>query len=232
MALNTVLSVEVKPSEAARYAAHVERLASAARSKKEKFTWGAFSTLFGERTAFHFVSAAETFAALEARGTVPELVARVLGAQDAARFVEETGAHVVSQRMTIGVDRPDLSYVRSAIQPGSVRAAQVTRIRIRPGGREAFEELLRKVAEAIPKLDDPAQLLSRQIIVGNAAEYVAIRPLRSLADLDQQRTPDQLLVQAFGPGEGGLVFRNGGEAIEQIEREIVGYREELSNPAT
>ena len=231
MALNTVLSVEVKPGEIVRYAAHVERLADAARKKKDKFTWGAFATLFGERTGFHFVSAVENFAALEARGGAPELVARVLGATEAPRFVEETGACVASQRLTIGVDRPDLSYLRAPLQPGTVRAGSVTRIRIRSGGREAFEELLRKLAEAIPKLDDPAQLVTRQTLVGNTAEYVVIRPLRALADLDQQRSPDQLLTQAFGPGEGGLIFRNGGDAIELIEREIVGLREELSNPA-
>jgi hypothetical protein len=231
MALNTVLSVEVQPGEVVRYAAHVERLADAARKKKEKFTWGAFQTLFGERMAFHFVSSVESFAALQARGTAAELAVRVLGASDATRFVEETSACVAEQRLTIGLDRPDLSYLRGTLEPGSVRAGSVTRIRIRPGGREAFEELLRKLAEAIPKLDDPAQLITRQIVVGNTAEYVAIRPLRELGDLDAQRTPDQLLTQAFGPSEGGLIFRNGSEAIEGIERELVGLREELSNPA-
>jgi len=230
MALNTVFSVEVQPSAVVRYATQVQRLAEAARKKKEPFTWGAFQTLFGEQMGFRFVSSAETFAALEARGMLPELAARVLGASEAQRFLEETGACVASQRMTIGIDRPDLSYLRGTLQPGSVRAASVTRIRARSGAREALEELLRKVAEAIAKLDDPAQLITRQTIVGNTAEYVAIRPLGALADLDAQRTPEQLLTQAFGPAEGGLIFRNGGEAIEKIEREIVGLREELSNP--
>jgi hypothetical protein len=178
----------------------------------------------------HFVSSAETFAALEARGTAPDLVARVLGASEAARFLSETGACVTAQRMTVSVDRPDLSYVRGELQPADVRAASVSRIRIRPGAREAFEELLRKLAEAIPKLDDPAQLIARQVVVGNLAEYLAIRPVRELGDLDAQRTPDQLLTQAFGPGEGGLIFRNGGDAMEEIEREVVSLREELSNP--
>jgi hypothetical protein len=130
----------------------------------------------------------------------------------------------------VSVDRPDLSYLCGELKPGDARAASVTRIRIRPGAREAFEELLRKLAEAIPKLDEPAQLVTRQVVVGNTAEYLAIRPLRQLADLDVQRTPEQLLTQAFGPGEGGHVFRNGGDAIQEIERELVSIREELSNP--
>ena len=230
MALNTVLSVEVQPGAIFRYTKHIQQLADAARKKREKFTWGAYQTLFGERMQLHFVSSAETFAALEARGTTLDLVGRVLGASEAPRYLSELGDCVRAQRMTVSVDRPDLSYVRGELQPGDARAASVSRIRIRPGAREAFEELLRKVSEAIPKLDDPAQLITRQVVVGNNAEYLAIRPLRALADLDAQRTPDQLLTQAFGPGEGGLIFRNGGDAIVEIEREVVSLQEELSNP--
>lgn len=230
MALNTVLSVEVQPAAILRYTAQIQQLAETARKKRETFTWGAYQTLFGERVQLHFVSSAETFGALEARGSVADLVARVLGPSEAPRFLTEVGACVASQRMTVSVDRPDLSYLRGELKPGDARAASVTRIRIRPGAREAFEELLRKLAEAIPKLDDPAQLITRQVVVGNTSEYQAIRPLRQLADLDAQRTPDQLLTQAFGPGEGGLIFRNGGDAIEGIERELVSMRDELSNP--
>jgi hypothetical protein len=230
MALNTVLSVELQPGAVLRYTTQIQQLAAAARKKREAFTWGAYQTLFGERMQLHFVSSAESFAALQARGTVADLVARVLGAAEVPRFVSEVGACVASQRTTVSVDRPDLSYVRGELQPGDARAAAVTRIRIRPGAREAFEELLRKLAEAIPKLDDPAQLIARQVVVGNLAEYLAIRPVRELGDLDAQRTPDQLLTQAFGPGEGGLIFRNGGDAMEEIEREVVSLREELSNP--
>jgi hypothetical protein len=230
MALNSVLSVEVQPGAIFRYTTHIQKLADAARKKREKFTWGAFQTLFGERTQLHFVSAVESFAALEARGSTLDLVGRVLGASEAPRFLSEVGECTAAQRLTLSIDRPDLSYVRGEWQPGEARAASVSRIRIRPGAREAFEELLRKLSEAIPKVDDPAQLIARQVVVGNNAEYQAIRPLRSLADLDAQRTPDQLLTQAFGAGEGGLIFRNGGDAIVEIERELVGLREELSNP--
>jgi hypothetical protein len=231
MALHSVLSVQVQPGAFVRYVGHIQRLAAAAAKKKESFTWSTYQTLFGEQMSLHFASAAESFEALGARGGVPELVARVLGASEAPRFLEEVGGCITAQRLTVGIDRPDLSYVAKPIPLKEVRAASVTRARIRPGAREAFEELLRKLAEAIPKLDDPAQLVTRQTIVGNTAEYIAIRPLRELAELDAQRPPDQLLTQAFGAGEGGLIFRNGGDAIEQIEREIVRAVDELSNRA-
>ncbi len=230
MALNTVLSAQVLPGAILRYTAAIQRLAEAARNKKEPFTWGAFETLYGEQGPIRYVSSVETFDALGKRGSVPELVARVFGAADAPRFLEEVGACIASQSLTVAADRPDLSYLRSPFKPGEFKAAAVTRTRIRPGARESYEELLRKLSEAIPKLDDPSQLMVRQTIVGNVAEYVSIRPLRELRELDAHRTPEQLLIQAFGASEGGLIFRNGGAAIEEIERSIVGYRPDLSNP--
>lgn len=229
MALTTTLSVQIRPDALRRYEAAVQRLAEAARKKREKLHWTAHQTLFGEKMSIHFVSNVENFRALQERGTLPELVGRVLGS-DALGWLDEVGAFSVAQRFTISTDRHDLSYLRSEVKPGQFHAASVTRMRIRLGAREMAEELIRKLAEAIPKVDDPTVLVTRQVLIGNPAEYILIRLLRDLGDLDAQRTPDQLLTQAFGAGEGGLIFRNGGDAIEQIEREIVAYREELSNP--
>ena len=231
MALTSVLSVRVQPGGIVRYTAAIQRLADAARKAKEPFTWGAYVTLFGDEPTTRFVSNADSFEALGKRGTVPELVAHVLGATEAPRFLEEVGACVASQSLTVSVDRPDLSYVPRPFAPGELKAASVTRVVVQPGLRESYEELLRKISEAIPKLDEPAQLMTRQTVIGNLAEYIAIRPLRELSELDAFRTPEQLLTQAFGASEGGLIFRNGGAAIREITREIVGYRADLSNPA-
>ncbi len=231
MALTTTLSIQIRPDGLRRYEAAAQRLAENARKKQEKLHWTAHQTRFGEQMRFHFVSSAESFGALEARGTLPELFGRVLGA-DALGWLDEVGSLTVAQRFLVSADRPDLSYARGELKPGQARMASVTRLRIRLGAREAAEELIRKLAEAVPQVVVPAVLITRQVIVGNPAEYTLIRPLRDLADLDAQRTPDQLLIQAFGAGEGGLVFRAGGDAIEHIEREIVAYREDLSNPAS
>jgi hypothetical protein len=39
------------------------------------------------------------------------------------------------------------------------------------------------------------------------------------------------LIDAFGAGEGGLVFRTAMAAIESVDRQIVQYVPELANPA-
>jgi len=106
----------------------------------------------------------------------------------------------------------------------------VTTVRTRPGGQEAVEELLRKISEAIPKVDDPARITVFQAVIGDLRTYWTVRPLRELADLDRQRLPARLLTDAFGAGEGGLIFRSAMEAMESAERAIVRYLPELSHP--
>ena len=104
------------------------------------------------------------------------------------------------------------------------------RVGVRPGRQEAYEELVRKLAEAIPKLDDPARMITFQPLVGELSGWWTVRPVDDLAELDAQRTPQDLLHEAFGAGEGGLIWRGGLDAIEDARRDIVVYREDLSNP--
>jgi hypothetical protein len=105
----------------------------------------------------------------------------------------------------------------------------VTVLRARPGHQDAAEELLRKISEAIPKVDDPARIVSYQTLIGDLRTYWTVRPIRSLADLDQQLPPGELLTKAFGVAEGGLISRSGTEALEQVERSIMLLRPDLSN---
>jgi hypothetical protein len=229
MALTTTLSAQIRPDALRRYEMAVQRLAEAAKKKREKLNWTTHQTRFGEQMRFYFVSSVDTFRALGDRGTLPELAGRALG-NDALAWLDEVASFTVAQRFVVSIDRPDLSYARSEMRPVPAPFASVARLRVRLGAREAAEELIRKLAEAIPKVDDPTTLITRQVLIGNPADYTLIRPLQGLGDLDAQRPPDRLLTEAFGASEGGLIFRNGGDAIEHIEREIVAYRPDLSNP--
>jgi hypothetical protein len=67
-------------------------------------------------------------------------------------------------------------------------------------------------------------------MVGILSEYWTARPLEDLSELDDQLTPAELLDQAFGVAEGGLIYRTGLEANEEVQRQIVVYRQDLSNP--
>jgi hypothetical protein len=196
MALTSVLSVSVRPERFSAYEEAVRRLAERAIQRKEGFRWTAHQTAFGELGTVHFVSEDSDWTGIGTRGLPEQMVRRVMGEEKGQALLEELNGCILGGRSVISTDRPDLSCPPEEIER-TRPAAAVTTLRVRPGGQEAFEELMRKIAEAVPKVDQP----------------------------------EELLTKAFGAAEGGLIFRSGLEALEDAERQIVLYREDLSNPS-
>jgi hypothetical protein len=229
MPLTSILSVQVRPERLPQYEELVRNLASRAVEQKDEFHWTAHQTAYGDLGTLHFVSVDPDFAGIAERGNTQQLIHRVLGEDQGAKALVSMLECTISQQSTISLDRPELSYPPE--QTDRVfPAAVVTQIRARPGGQAALEELIRKIAEAIPKVGDPSRIVSYQVMVGMLAEYWTVRSLEDLSELDDQLSPADLLDQAFGAAEGGLIFRTGLEAIEEVKRQIVVYRQDLSNP--
>jgi hypothetical protein len=232
MALTNVLSVRLRPEKARAYQQCIGKVAERARTKKDPFRWTAHQTIGGEVGMLHFVSEAPDWASIGTRDATPEiLILRLFGEADGARILEEVSACTMGARQTTGRERHDLSYPPEAKELARERApfAVVTTLRARPGQQDVCEELIRKIAEAIPKVGDPAHITTYQALIGDLRSYWTVRPLRALDDLDRQAQPSDLLSRAFGAGEGGLVYRTGLEAMESVERSLVMLRSDLSN---
>jgi hypothetical protein len=228
MPLLSVLSVRTRPEKAQEYEVLTAEIAQRAREAGESFHWAAHQVSMGDLQVLHFTSEAEDFKALSERGQAPDMVARVLGEKQAEKTRIELNACTQEVSLSVFRDRSDLSY-QADESPELSPMAVITTIRARNGQFEACEELLRKVAEAIPKIGDPARVITWQPVVGELGFYVALRPLQSLADLDQHKGVPDLLSEAFGPAEGGLIYRAGLDAIESAQRDIVILRPDLSN---
>jgi hypothetical protein len=230
MTFDRVNSVSIRPDRVGMFQEQVAELASAAAESGESWRWTAHQTLFGEGLTMHFVSQAESFAEIEKQGQVDELWLRVLGEERGRAGSDRVNECIQAVQQVVAMDRADLSYADETATPDQFPYAVVTLARARPGHAEACEELIRKIAEAIPKVDDPARMTTYQVIVGAIGTYWTIRPLRTLADLDDHLPGPALLDRAFGPAEGGLLWRSGTEAIEHARREILRFVPELSNP--
>lgn len=229
MSLISVLSVEIDPGQVLEYLDTTANLAARAREQREDFKWTAHEVVYGGTTKIHFANRIEGFSELSKRGLPNEMVLRVLGEKKGPEALRIFGAATRNQSTAILSDRPELSYPpdnESEIAPASV----LTTISARSGQLEACEELIRKIAEAIPKVGDPARIVTYQTVIGDLSEYLTVRPLNEIGEMDSQRPAQELLNQAFGPAEGGLIYRAGLDAIESVERSILLTRAELSNP--
>jgi hypothetical protein len=232
MPLSMVNSVTLRPAFMRQFEECVTQLAAKSLDKDEPWTWTAHQPLFGNVLTLHFAYNAPDFTALAKLGTVEDLWKRVLGPKRGPELFDRCNECVEAMEHTISIDRPDLSYPPEEIDPAGYPFAVVTAVRVRPGQSDACEELIRKIAEAIPKIDDPARLITFQSIIGDLHSYWTVRPLRSIEDLDTHRPAPELLNQAFGPAEGGLLWRSGNDATLEVRREIMALRPDLSNAVT
>lgn len=232
MPLTMVNSITVQAGNLRTVTDAVAELASRAVEIADPFRWSGYQVLFGNAQILHFSYQAEDFEALGAAGSVEDLWIRVLGREAGEAGLQRVNACVEAVQHTISVDRPDLSYPPPEQGPMPLPLAIVTRAQVQPGGEDACEELIRKLAEAIPKVDDSTRIITHQTLIGNAREYWTVRPVASFEELDQQLPLPELLNRAFGASEGGLIWRAGNEAIANIQRQIVEYRPEISNPAS
>lgn len=230
MALDRVTSVSLRPDRVLQFQEQVAGLARAAAEKDERWRWTAHQTIFGEGLTLHFASRAESFEEIEQQGDVNDLWIRAMGEDAAREGFARANESIQTLAQTISMERPDLSYAEGLGSPADHPYAVVTMVRARPGHTEEAEELIRKIAEAIPKVGDPARMLAFQVMFGEIGAYWSLRPLRSLEDLDRQLPAPELLNQAFGHAEGGLLWRSGTQAIEHARREILRYVPELSHP--
>lgn len=229
MSLASILSVQIKPDRMQEYMETIAELATKAREQSDPFKWTAHEAAYGGEALLHFSSRVETFGELGQRGLPQEMVLRVLGDERGAQAMLTFGQCQQTARTTLSTDRPDLSYPPDE-GTGMSAFSVVTLVTARSGQQEACEELIRKVAEAIPKVGDSARIISFQTVLGDLRQYWTVRPLSDLADLDSQLPLPELLNQAFGAAEGGLIYRTGLDAVEQVERSILIHREEISNP--
>jgi hypothetical protein len=232
MSLTTVFSVRLRPERARVYQEGVRRICARAAERKDAFHWTTHQPIAGDVGLLHFVSRVDDWAALAARDATPQLlILRLFGESDGAKLGEELVGCTMEARTVIGRDRPDLSYPPDGSPAARAASplAVVTTIRARAGQQDACEELIRKIAEAIPKVDEPARIATYQTLIGDLRSYWTVRPIDSLAELDRQSIPSDLLVRAFGPSEGGLVYRSGIESMETVERSILTLRPDLSH---
>jgi hypothetical protein len=229
MALTTILSVAVRPEKRSTYEARVHELAEKAIANREPVEWMAHQVEAGTLGTFHFVSESPDWTALNARGSIEGIIRRVMGGTEGVQLLERLGECVLSQRYIVGQARGDLSYPLEANRPMRPMGL-VTLFRSQPGGQDALEELIRKVAQAIPQANDPRRFMAYQTVIGDLRSYLVVTLLEDMSELDRLLPPAELLQKAFG-AEGALIYRNGLDAVERMERQLTVLRPELSNGA-
>lgn len=227
MALLNVLSVRVRPERSQLYEESVRRIAQRAAERREGGHWQAQEVAFGSIGTLYFVQEHADWAALGEQDPPPAYMARLFGEREGTKLYHEMAECLADLRYTVSQDRPDLSYAPQG-RTAPPALTLVTFLRARPGSIPACEELIGKVAEAIPKADDPSRLFAYQTVIGDLRTYWTVRPIQRVEELDQVLPPQELLIRAFGASEGDRIYRKGIDALQRAERQMTVLRPDLS----
>lgn len=227
MPLFSVSEYTVRPEKFRDFEKLVASVADAARKDAKTGTWMTLTTAIGPARNVSIVMQSETFAERAKIEPGEQLLRRLLGEKKGAEALQAWYECVEDGSSRVLRDRPDLSY---PAPPGKPRPfVMLTRIQVVPGGAETLEELLRKLAEAIPKTDDPRRFMTLQPYFGDLREYVTAVGLDHPEQLDAMAAPAELLTRAFGMAEGGLISRAGMQAMAHATRELLMLRPDLSH---
>ncbi len=229
MSLVNVFTDQIRPDRLRRYEACIAELAAAARDQNDPWRWTAHQVGVGDGARMYYVSRHPDHADVERSGDPPTLFSRLLGERQGLQLLDETSECLVHNQRTLGIERPDLSYPQQAPE-GIAPMASIALIHARAGHQEALEDMLRQLAEAIPKAGEEARIDCTQSLTGDMLSYWIVRPLESLADLDHQPIGRDLLIAAYGQNDGARIFRTGLAAADRVDREITRLRQDLSNP--
>ncbi len=230
MPLISVLRNSVQRSAVPRYERLVRFIAERARQDSDTFKWNARVTTGAAGRSIGFISRVEGFAELSTREEPDAMIRRLFGEADGTALVESLGEGVTSSSYTVATIRDDLS--NSPPQPAeSAPLILLTRIRATRDGLLGVEELIRKVGEAATKVGDERQTLVLQTTIGDLRAYTVAQAVSDPAQLDQQATVPELLLEAFGQSEGERIFGEGTACIEHVETELSTARPDLSNEA-
>jgi hypothetical protein len=227
MTLMSALRVHVKTSRATRYERAVARLAAAARADAKAFEWRASISQGVDGLSYSFVGLAASFVELSGREPIPVLARRLLGESAGDALLEELGAGATSS-FSVRRVRDDLSTVSLPLKQAPV-LLYLTRLQVRTGGQPAIETLIRSVTDATLKLGTPRKVSVSTTVIGDGGEYLIARPIQDPAELDQMKTPGELLIEAFGEKEGGAILAQAAPVLERVTTSLATPRPDLSN---
>jgi hypothetical protein len=226
MSILTVLTYTLRTEKLAQWEGAMARIVDAANQANDPMHWVYSQTVGGEANNVVLGFMDEFVAQAASRESAPEFLIRLFGAEEGVHRLAETSECIQSVESMMLRDRPDLSYPADRAElPVAFVTTQVT---FRPERQEECEELIRKIAEAVPKVGEPRNFTIYQPVIGNMRQIGSVRPIFELSQLDEVLPLSQLLSEAFGAAEGGVIYRTGMESIEEMRTRLLRVRPELT----
>jgi hypothetical protein len=133
------------------------------------------------------------------------------------KISQQDGEHLSGSRSFLGAYRKDLSY-GPPVEIGKMRYFRIRTFRIKQGQGMAFEEGVKMALAAYTKSHYPASFAFFEVVAGmGSPTFVALRPMKSLAEMDGMDAADAAFREALG--------EEGRKSMQKVFAETVNYAE-------
>jgi hypothetical protein len=218
---------DIKIGRMADHDALMHQMIQTINSTNADFHFVAATSVTGSQSDFVGIGMFNSYADIEkGMDTLRQAVKANLQNAD---FMRESQESHVGSRVTIAKLQPDLSHGGDKLNLGSGRYWDVTMIEVKPGAEDDFEQLAKEYVDLHEKNKIDVSWAVYQVQYGGAGStYVYITPLRSLADLDIDRSA--AYKSAFTPGVSSRFNTAFRQQVTEVKSMLLAMRPDISRP--
>ncbi|WP_257310316.1 hypothetical protein [Geothrix fuzhouensis] len=219
---------EVKPGHAAGHAVTESAWSRVLAKGKSTDHYLGMTSLTGPSEAW-FIMGYGSYADWEAKQNEADKNPVFKGEIDA--IAQKDGDHLSSTRSFLGTLRKDLSF-GPPVEIGKMRYFRIRIFRVKQGMGRVFEEGVKTALAAYEKSHYPASFAFYEVAAGTwSPTYVALRPMKSLGDLDGMDAADKAFQEALGEEGRKGMQKTFTDTVNGVENQLFAFNPKLSYPA-
>lgn len=223
----SVLTVTAKPDMIGEFETFIAQVNEAAKQIGDPRTVQTYQVRFGGPfNQYDFVTGFDEWGEVDGWLSVPEMLAKAHGQEEAATILQSGMAAIESFESTVSRMQHDLTNIPSGTSSTPARFARVTRTEIDLGTESAYLALLSKRAEAQKHLG--FRIVRRAIVEGAAGVYTAVEFYDTLAARDEVPTLAATLDELFGETEMAQIVEAANRGVRHREFRLLERRPDLS----
>jgi len=146
------------------------------------------------------------------------------------KISQQDGEHLSGSRSFLGAYRKDLSF-GPAVEIGKMRYFRIRTFRVKQGQGKAFEEGVKMALAAYEKSHFPASFAFFEVVAGTGSPtYLALRPMKSLAEMDAMEAADKAFQEALGEEGRKAMQKVFADSVNFAENQLFAFNPKLSFP--
>jgi hypothetical protein len=227
-----VITHTVDPADVPQYQAVMTKIVEASQQHDNPNFWAAYTAMTGGPAAeFYYLLAMETMGDFDGWTAPMQVVADVMGAEQAAELMHTLG-DVTKPKVAIWAEMDGMSFTDPAAAATPAEHAFWMRVHVQAGRAQEFAQIMQKIVAAYQAHPKPVHWGTSRCIIGTEGlEYSIFIGFDRWAEMDDWPEMPEVLTAAQGAEETAALFASWNE-LAKGETNFLEFVPELSHLPT